>query len=237
MVMEQAGLVPEMKDAPQQLSANEDYDELVGTNPGLGPVVANEEPNEMEMIQYNELLSDFLETLYGKSEEPAIRMLKSSRELYQGVAKVAFTVLNATHEKYIQREGPIESSVLFGEGGMISTAVDEVFKLAQGAKIPGSDDMNQYSAAQMDAMRLVGELIEKRQEDGSIDEAQDALIDMEMEAGGGEGAEPLNSEEYSRLQRGAAPQVQPSPDTPEPALPPEQAVDPAMAGAQPQGLV
>lgn len=202
-----------------------DYDELVGMHPGLAPMHADEAPTEEETMHFNELFSDFMEQLFGNSKEAAKKMLTSAPVLYQGVAKVAFTVLKASHDKYVQQEGVELGAVLFGQGGMIATAVDEVYKLAVAIKIPGVEDEQQYSAAQFEVMRLVGEYMQKSQDDESVDGAQELLLDIEEAGGGLDASTPVSSEDRDTLAAGAAP--------PPPPLPPE--VSPEAAAAVPEG--
>ena len=222
------------------LSQNQDYDDLVGDNPAMQPMAGQEPANVMEQTHYDELFADFIDNLYGKNEDAVERMLRSSKDIYKGVATVAFQILRATVTQFEhQNSEKVEPAALFGEGGMISTAVDEVYKMAQALNVPGTEDMNQYTAAQMEVMRLVGDFLEKSQDDNAVGEAQEAMIEMEEMGGGGETAAPLNSEERAALASGAAYE-----DQPEPAeVPPEETgeyTEPPMSeesAAPPQGLV
>jgi hypothetical protein len=40
---------------------NQDYDELVDLQPGLGPPAGNEEPDEEEQAHYDSMYADFME--------------------------------------------------------------------------------------------------------------------------------------------------------------------------------
>lgn len=182
-----------------QLTQNANYDELVSRDPGYGPVAANEEPDEAEMAHYNMMYADFVEVLYGSQVKNAEQMLQTSNDLYLGVSKVAFTILQAVYQRHDQRDGPVPQAALFGQGGMISTAVDEVFSMAMALKLPDSKDQDQYTAAQMDVMRLVGEFLEKSQDDGAVGQAQDLLIDVETADGSVRDTLPINSEEQGDL--------------------------------------
>lgn len=162
-----------------QLSRNSEYDSLVGDVPSLEPFVGNEEPDEADMEFFYEMYSDYIEELSGKQKDNAIKMMKSAPDLYQGVSQAAFTILEAVKGRVEAREGAVPPAALFGEGAMIHTAVDEMFKLARAANIPGSEDQDQYTASQMDMQRLVGEYLQKAQEDDAIGEAQELMLDSE----------------------------------------------------------
>jgi hypothetical protein len=194
---EPEGLTPGPQTA--QLSQRPEYDELVALDPGFGPVAANEEPDKAETAHFEMMYADFVEALYGSQSKNAEEMLKTSQNLYTGVAKVAFNILNAVHQRHEQRDGPVPQAALFGEGAMINTAVDEVFSMAMSLKIPEAQDQDQYTAAQMDMMRLVGEFLEKSQSDESINEAQELMLDMETADGLDKPVDPLNAEEQGDL--------------------------------------
>lgn len=189
--------------SPKQLSNNKQYDELVGS---LGaqaePLIANEEPTESEMAHFYDLYSDYMDELLGPQEKNVVKVMRSAKELYQGVAKAAFTVLQAVHMRAEQRDGPVPPAALFAEGGMIHSAVDEAFKMAQINNLPGSDSQDQYTASQMEMQRLVGEYLEKKQDDNAVDEAQELMIDIETYDGAGDGT-PLSPEERARLEKAA----------------------------------
>jgi hypothetical protein len=115
------------------------------------------------------------------------------------VSQASFTLLKGVYDDYKEREGEVPQAVLFGQGGMIATAVDEVFKMASAHKVRGSEDVNQYTAAQMDMMRRVGELLEKEQSDSSVDEAQELMMDVEMAYNPGVEAAPLGVKDQADL--------------------------------------
>jgi hypothetical protein len=235
----EAGMDPsesaEVRPEGKQLSKNPEYDKLVGINPGFAPVAADTEPDETELMHFKEIYADFIDKLYDTSEKPAVKLLTSSQNLYEGVAKVAFHVLLATKSEYEQKEGKLDPSVFFGEGGMISTAVDEVFRLAQANRIPGTEDQDQYSASQFEVMRLIGEYIQSGQDDDAVSESQDLLLDIDEAAGGGRHAEPLDSDENDTLALGAAPPPGPE-QAPEGGVPPT-AAPPEAIPAEQGGLV
>lgn len=156
------------------------YDDLIKVDPKDDPFEATEPATEEEQAHYDELYADFMDKLYAGARDRVVRQLKNHPQLFQSVSTAAFTVLKATYMDYTRANGEVPQAALFGEGGMISTAVDEVFKLAKIHNLEGSADMNQYTAAQMNMMKLVGEEIENRQEDGAVEETQDLLIDAEL---------------------------------------------------------
>jgi hypothetical protein len=194
---EPEGLTPGPETA--QLSQRPEYDELVELDQGFGPIAANEEPDKAETAHFEMMYADFVEELYGAQSKNAEQMLKTSRDLYLGVAQVAFNILKAVHQRHEQRDGPVPQAALFGEGAMINTAVDEVFSMAMSLKLPEAQDQDQYTAAQMDMMRLVGEFLEKSQDDGAVNEAQELMLDMETADGTSNTVDPLNAEEQQDL--------------------------------------
>jgi hypothetical protein len=183
----------------QQLTQNADYDELVELDPAFGPVAGNEEPNEEEQAHYDMLYADFMDELFGAQSKNAETMLRTGPELFKSVATVAFNILHAVHQRHEQRDGPVPQAALFGEGGMISTAVDEVFQMAIALQLPDSQDQDQYTAAQMDVMRQVGDYLEKSQDDGAVNESQDLLLDMETADGTVDNTPPLDAREQADL--------------------------------------
>ena len=221
----------------KQLSQNPYYDTLVGVNPGFDPVISDTVPTDEELLHFKDIYADFIDNLYGKSETAAVKMLGNAPQLYSGVAKVAFNVLLATKQEYEQKEGPLDSAIFFGEGGMISTAVDEVFKMARAQGLPGTDDQDQYSAAQFEVMRLVGEMMQSGQEDGSVGEAQDLLQDIDEAGGGGQSAAPLSGDERDTLELAAAEGQAPLPEEqpPEQGIPPQGPPAGPPQGPPPQG--
>lgn len=219
--------MPGLTQDNQVLTQNAEYDELVGDAPGLAPFTANEEPDPAEMEHFHTLYADFMEELMGPQERNAVQMLTSAPDLYQGVSKVAYNVLSAVHQRAEQRDGPVPPAALFGEGAMIHTAVDEVFQMAIANKVPGSESQDQYTAAQMDMSRLVGEFLQGAQEDGAIDEAQEMLLESE-----GEGVpEDVTAEERMTLEQASSQPI----DTPVADAAQEQGTPVPIEQAGPQG--
>lgn len=179
---------------------NGKYDDLVQVKPEEDPWQATEPVTAEEQAHYDDLYADFMDKLYGPNREHVLKILKSSsRDLYSGVAQASFVLLKGVYDEYKRKEGEVPQAALFGEGGMIATSVDEIFKLANVHKLPGSDDINQYTAAQMDMMRRVGELLEKEQSDDAVDEAQDLLMDVEEAYNPGATAPPLGRDDLQDL--------------------------------------
>lgn len=156
------------------------YDDLVELKPEDDPLQGSEPANEEEQAHYDNMFADFIDLLYGPQRDNALKMMKTTPDLFQGVSQASFVLLKGVYDEHTRKEGPVPQAALFGEGGMIGTAVDEMFKLAAAHKLKGSDDINQYTAAQMDIMRRVGDYLEKEQSDDSVNEAQDLLMDIEV---------------------------------------------------------
>lgn len=163
------------------LNKDDQYGELMTLDPGEDPMASTEEPTRAEQAQFDNLYADFMDVLYGRGEASVLKMVRTTPEIFQGVSQAAFTILRGVWGEFQRKEGEeVTPAILFGEGGMINTAVDEVFSIAKANKLPGSDDINQYAAAQMDMMRRVGEYIQQRQDDGAVEEAQDLMTDIEI---------------------------------------------------------
>lgn len=175
------------------------YDDLIQVKPEDDPWQATEEATPEEQAHYDELFAEFIDKLYGPQRDNALRIMQTTPELYQGVSQATFTLLKGVYDNHRATEGEVPQAALFGEGGMISTAVDEMFKLANAHELRGSEDINQYTAAQMDMMRRVGEYIEKEQGDDSIDEAQDLMMDVEEAYNPGVEAAPVGIEDERDL--------------------------------------
>jgi hypothetical protein len=172
----------------QLSSGNTQYDSLVPDAPGIEPVAGSEEPDQAEQGHYDILYADFMAELYDNNSERVLKILenKQGETFFQGVSDAAFHILKAVHTKHVQKEGPVPPASLFGEGGMLHTAVDEVFAFAQAYGLQGSNAENQYTAAQMDIMRQAGEYLEKSSDDSAISEAQDLMLDIDEAGGGGD---------------------------------------------------
>lgn len=235
-----------LRDPVKQLSANPKYDKLMNLDPGEDPLAGSEEATPEEQAYYDDLFADFVDELYTNQTKNAVKMMQTSPELYQGVSKAAFVLLSGVYTKFKDKERDAAQAALFGEGGMISTAVDELFKLAQMHRLPGSDDTNQYTAAQMDMMRRVGDYLEKNQDDAAVGEAQDLIIDIEL--ANNPDAQVANTSRADILdldavqfqdearQRGQAPAGEAAPmPTEGPAAPPPEAMQETTP--QPGGLI
>lgn len=199
--------------APGLIRTNTQYDDFVGhtnksvaTDPGIDVLTANEEPTPEEMEHYHEMYADFMAALYDNNSRAVEQMIGSSEQFYEGVSEAAITLLRPVYQKHEQRMGEVPQAALFGEGGMIHTAVEEVFQFAQALGIDGSQDQDQYTAAHIDMMRKVGEYIENKSDDGAVEEAQDLLVDVEMSHGQGKNPE-LSGEDISDLEAIAAQQM------------------------------
>jgi hypothetical protein len=196
----------------EQLSQSGLYDNLITSEPGFEPVTSNEEPSPEEQANYDEMYAAFVDELYGPQRGNAEKMLESGPQLYESVSTVAFNILSAVHQRQEQKDGPVPGASLFGAGGMISTAVDEVFAMAKSMGIPDAQTQDQYTAAQMHIMKLVGEHLEKSQDDDVVGEAQETLLDIETADGTADPTAPLDAEENASLravaETGSAPQGQ-----------------------------
>lgn len=187
---------------------NEQYDDFVGgagmeqqeaANAGISVLTANEEPTSEEMYHYHEMYADFMEALYDNNSRNVEQMIGSSEQLYEGVSEAAITLLRPVYQAHEQKEGEVPQAALFGEGGMIHTAVEEVFQFAQAAGIDGSQSQDQYTAAHVDMMRKVGEFIEKKSDDSAVEEAQDLMVDVEMADPNYSGSPEMSTEDTAEL--------------------------------------
>lgn len=202
------------------------YEDL---NPALGPFEADEPATQEEQDALDDVSAEILKFIHGNNSRSVLGSIANTPELYQGVGNAAFQILLAIKQQYERDGGKLPEAVLFGEGGAIHTAVDEIIQLAQAAGIQGSDDPNQYSAAMMEVMRLTGEYIETTGDDNSVAEAQELLIDVEETGYAGQQIPQQGDDESLR---GA---IQRSLDAQNQALQPQPAQDAAnMAQAAPQ---
>lgn len=209
-----------------------DFQSMISMEPALGPLTADEQPTAEEMDALDDINSEVIKFIHGDNRNPVMGMISNARELYQGISQAAFQILLATKQKYEAGGQKVPPAALFGEGAAIHTAVDELFQIAQAAQLPGSDDQDQYSAAMMNIMRLAGEHIEKSNDDDSVAEAQELLIDVET-AGGMPGAGPATYTEEDNEQLTGA--IQRSLDAQNQALYPQQAPDPEAPVGPQQG--
>jgi hypothetical protein len=217
-----AGLI----DSTAQMTGK--YDDLVELRPEEDPWQGSEEASPEEQAHYDDMYADFIDLLYGPQRQNAMKMMETQQNLFQGVSQAAFTLLKGVYDEHTRKEGEVPQAALFGEGGMIATAVDELFKLANAHKLKGSEDVNQYTAAQMDMMRRVGDYLEKEQSDSSTDEAQELMLDVEEAYNPGAEAPPVGLEDQADLDaiqyqdEARAPQEAPAPAPAEaPPMPPQ----------------
>lgn len=160
-----------------------DFENMISMTPAMGPLNADEEPTAEEMDAYEDISAEVIKFINGDNNAAVLAAVSNTPELYQGISQAAFQILLATKQKYEQGGQKVPPAALFGEGGAIHTAVDELFQMASAAGVPGADDQDQYSAAMMNVMVLAGDYIEKASDDTSIAEAQDLLIDVEAASG------------------------------------------------------
>jgi hypothetical protein len=214
---------------------NTEYDEYVDVQapaPELAPLTASETPDEEEQAHYDTMYADFIDLLYEDSVKQVTEMLSTGGDMYDRASQAAFMLLNKVYREHDMRDGPTPQAALFGEGGMIHTAVDEIFQFAQARHIPGADEQDQYTAAQINMMRLVGEELEKEQDDDAVEEAQSLMVDVEMQDPNyALDPQPLGAEDKMALEdieaQGAAAQA--------PPVPQEQGAAPAPQPQAPTG--
>jgi hypothetical protein len=193
---------------------------MVSLQPEFGPLNADQEPTQLESDALDDITAEVLKFIHGDYSDDLVSSVANAPEFYQGVGAAAFTVLDATKSKFESGGVKVPPATLFGEGGAIHTTVDEIIQLMRAAGVPGAEDPDQYSASMMEVMRLAGEHIEKTNDDESVSEAQELLIDIEST--GQPGVVP-ESEDEGRLkgaiQRSLDAQNQalgPLPETPSP---------------------
>lgn len=213
---------------------NTEYDEYVGqekATPGMQVLMANEEPSAEEQAHWDDLYADFTDELLDNQQRAADKMLQNAPEPYVGISDVAFTLLKGVYTKHVNREGDVPQSVLFGEGGMIHTAVDVVAQYAITKGIEGADSQDQYTAAQVNMMKKVGELVQSESDDSAVEEAQDLLVDVEMADGD---TQPPTPDQQDRDSLNEI-EIQNQPAAPQEEPPPQQA--PQAPPAQGGGLI
>lgn len=177
-----------------------DFSKHITAEPAFGPLTADQEPTPEEQDARDDAVAEMMTFMYGDNSDSVLGVMSNARELYQGVGQAAYHILNATKTKFEKGDVQLPSAAIFGEGGMIHSAVEELMQLAQAAGLPGSDDQDQYHAAMFETYRLVGEHIQSSGEDGSIAEAQELLIDVETAGGNMSTAPGLNPGQEEDLQ-------------------------------------
>jgi len=199
-----------------------DFDKFVSLEPAVAPLAGSEPASQEEQDALDDVMSEVIKFIHGDNNSSIMRIMNNSQELYQGVGQAAFQILLATKQKYERGGQELPSATIFGEGGAIHSAVDEMFQLAQAARIPGSEDQDQYAASIMEVMRLAGEHIESGSDDTSVNEAQELMIDIES-TGGPRPVEPADEDSIKgAIQRSMDAQQQPQAPL-QPETVPEQA--------------
>ena len=213
------------------------FEDMVSMTPEFGPLNADQEPTQDEIDALDDINAEVLMFIHGPNNGSVMGMVGNSPELYQGVAAAAFQILLATKQKFEAGGEKVPPAALFGEGGAIHTTIDEIFQLAQAAGMPGSEDQDHYNAAMMEVMRLAGDHIEKTNDDASVGEAQELLIDIETADGQAGGYQPVEEDVLAgTIQRSLDAQnqaLQPQ-QVPEDAATQKQQANQANQGALPQ---
>jgi hypothetical protein len=106
--------------------------------------------------------------------EIAIPMLQKSKILVDGLAE----------------EPTAPSEVFFGDGGLITQAVDILFDVANEIQAPGFEDPDQYAGALMGTYKAVGEHILENDDEVAIEEARSLANDMALTSPSGEQLPP-----------------------------------------------
>ena len=217
---------------PQQ-----NFEEMVTMTPAFGPVNADEEPTPDEVDALDDINAEVLNFIHGDNNESVMGSIGNAQELYQGVAGAAFQILLAVKQQFEAGGEKVPPAALFGEGGAIHSTIDELFQLAQAAGMEGSNDQDQYNASMMEVMRLAGDHIEKTNDDSSVAEAQELLIDIESAANPEAAVGAVDEDSLTgTIQRSLDAQnlaLQPEQVPPEGAAPQQQQANQANQGALP----
>ena len=206
----------------------QNFEEMVTMTPAFGPLNADEEPTQEEVDALDDINAEVLNFIHGDNNSSVMGSIGNAVELYQGVGAAAFQILLAVKQKFEAGGEKVPPAALFGEGGAIHSTIDELFQLAQAAGMEGSDDQDQYNASMMEVMRLAGDHIEKTNDDDSVAEAQELLIDIETAANPEQAVQGVDEDSLTGT-------IQRSLDAQNQALQPEQVPDPqAPQGPQQQ---
>jgi hypothetical protein len=153
-----------------------------GFDPAMQHMVADQEPTPEEEKLLTGGIIDMGEWAF--SDQGLIAILDvlnqpNGPELWQVVPTIAAGMLQKARPALDQAAGgETPGAVWFGEGGMISSAVDIIFDIAEQEQVPGYDDPDQYQASVMGVYKAVGEEILNTGDANSIAEASSLAGDV-----------------------------------------------------------
>lgn len=155
-----------------------------GFDPMLRHLEADEPASEESEALVAAGLTDMMDFAY--SEEGLANITQTldtgGQELWARVPEIAIPMLQRAKNLLddISGEEDAPSEVYFGDGGLITQAVDILFDIAQEIKAPGFDDPDQYAAALMGTFKAVGEHILESGDEGAIEQARSLAEDMAL---------------------------------------------------------
>ena len=170
-----------------------------GFDPAMEHLTADQEPTEEEEKLLAGGIIDMGEWAFsdaGLGNILNVLNQPNGPELWEVVPKIATGMLQKARPALDKAAGgETPGAVWFGEGGMISSAVDILFDIAEQEQVPGWDDTDQYQAAVMGVYKAVGEEILNTDDKSSQLEAKSLASDMARTNPDGSMQDPVNLEQ------------------------------------------
>ena len=155
-----------------------------GFDPALQHLQADEPASEEEEELAGAGLVDMMDFAFSEQGLANIvqALEQSPDELYTSVPQVVVPMLQRAKEKVdaAAQGNTAPPSVFFGEGGLITQAVDIVFDIADQIQVPGFDDPDQYAAALMGTFKTIGESILDSGDENAIRETNELAEQMAL---------------------------------------------------------
>ena len=118
-------------------------------------------------------LADVGEFMYSEKGMAAImRGLNQERPLWEVVPEISKMILEKSHnDMKSKNKGKIDSSLFFGEGGLLQQVPSMLFEIAEQMGRPGATDPEEIQAAIIGTYKKAGEWVLEQGDEASIAEA------------------------------------------------------------------
>lgn len=153
----------------------------IGTDPDdpqFNAVKGSEPATEEEDRAMSGYLADAMEFIYSEKGMPVVmRALKQDVPLFETIPQLTKLILEKTLGD-MKKAKAVDSSMFFGEGGLLQQIPLELIQVAQSIGIPEAQDQDTISASVIGAYKAAGEHVLASQDEDSIIEAQGVGAEM-----------------------------------------------------------
>lgn len=141
-------------------------------DPQLMQLQATEDASPEQEQMLGEHLASVMDYLYSEKGMAAIvnAFNQDERPLFESVPQIASMILEKEYSK-MQQKGEVDSTIFFGEGGLLQQLPPLLFDIAAQIGRPGAEDPDQLSAAVIGLYKRAGEHIMESGDADAIAEA------------------------------------------------------------------